>query len=76
MISTMTKPAPTQMLLEEVADPLMNRKDVAHTYSRAIKTDLDTTDWLAVNRAIMDRWGVAGLLFIKRRAWGLVTKSR
>ena len=28
-------------------------------------------DWKVVNAAIMQRWSRAGLIYIKRRAWGV-----
>jgi hypothetical protein len=59
----------TQTLLEEVACPAMKRKDVAMTYALALKSS-DKTDWRKVNRAIIERWSLAGLEWIKKQAWG------
>lgn len=61
---------PEGTLLREIADPRMKRNDVALTYAFAIRQmDRDKIDFAKVNRAIMDRWSLAGLTYIKKRAW-------
>ena len=55
------------MLLREIADPDTTRKQVAQTYALAMRSS-ETVDWAAVNAAIMARWSVSGLEWIKRQA--------
>lgn len=57
-------------LLREIADPAMNRKDVAQSYALAMKSsERDQIDWAKVNKAIMARWSASGLKWIKESAW-------
>lgn len=61
-------------LMAEIADRRMKRNDVALTYAFAIRQDchLDSSvDFASVNRAILQRWSIAGLKYIKERAWGI-----
>lgn len=65
---------PEAQLLTEIADVTMKRRDVAMTYRLAIRacrapSDV-TVDWHKVNLAIIERWSMAGLTWIKRFAWG------
>lgn len=56
----------TETLLAEIADEATTRNDVA--YAMAIRSSAPT-DWPAVNKAIIARWSVSGLKWIKERAW-------
>ncbi len=57
------------VLLEEIAHPKMYRKDVAQTYSLALRSsERDAIDWKKVNLAIIKRWSVSGLQWIKTQA--------
>lgn len=58
----------TQTLLTEIADKRMKRNNVATTYALALRSS-GPTDWATVNRAIMQRWSISGLRYIKERAW-------
>lgn len=58
----------TQTLLGEIAMPEMKRNDVAKTYALALRSS-EETDWSAVNRAIIERWSMHALTWIKTRAW-------
>ena len=60
---------PEGQLLGEIADPKMTRRDVALTYRLALKTQ-DRVDWPKVNEAIVRRWSVAALKYIRAFAWG------
>ena len=60
--------ATTQTLLSEIAMPEVKRNSVALTYALAMRSS-EATDWKAVNEAIIKRWSVAGLTYIKERAW-------
>ncbi len=59
-----------RMLLEEIANPKMFRKDVAQTYSLALlSSECKAIDWAKVNQAILDRWSPYALGWIKNQAW-------
>ena len=57
----------TNHLLREIADPAMKRRDVAQSYALAIRSQ-ETTDYARVNAAIVARWSLSALVFIKRQA--------
>ena len=57
-----------------------NRMDVVPWYKQAIQEGLDTSEdryplstvtWHDINEAIINRWSLAGLKWIKREAWKL-----
>lgn len=48
-----------------------NRDEMAWEYARWIANEF-TNDWGQINEAIIRRWSVSGLLYIKRRAWSYV----
>jgi hypothetical protein len=61
-------------LLREIADPRMKRDTVALTYAFALRQSFDprsrdVVDFATVNRAIMERWSVSALKYIKTKAW-------
>lgn len=60
---------PQGQLLEEIADKSVTRRQVALTYRLAFR-DQDKVDWLTVNRAIVDRWSMSALDWIKKFAFG------
>lgn len=64
----------TRALLREVADLRMKRDDIAETYALALNTP-ERVDWTAVNSAIIRRWSVSGLNYIKERAWKMRCSS-
>lgn len=58
------------ILLREIADQQMKRSDVAATYRLAMQSsESKSLDWSKVNKAIIERWSMAGLLWIKQQAW-------
>lgn len=57
-------------LLREIADKRMKRNDIALTYAFGLRGN-EVIDWKLVNAAILDRWSMAGLTYIKQRAWKL-----
>ena len=59
---------PQGQLLDEIADLKMTRKQVALTY-RLATLEPGAVDWPAVNRAIVARWSVSALEWIKKFAW-------
>ena len=58
----------TRVLLDEIANKAVKRRDIAKTYALALRSS-EETDWPKVNRAIIDRWSVSGLEYIKNLAW-------
>lgn len=64
----------TSVILNEIEQGL-RMKDIASTYGMAIVSearDVDKPDWKAINRAIVARWGMRGLVRIKNTAWKYV----
>ncbi len=66
---------PEGQILREVADKRMTRDDVKLTYAFALRQH-DEVDFKKVNAAIMDRWSIAALRYIKDGAWRLVNDQR
>lgn len=67
-----TLAACTQTLLDEIANPIFKRRDVAKTYALALRTHQaghEQVDWKRVNDAIIARWSVHALNWIKEQAW-------
>jgi hypothetical protein len=58
------------MLLSEIAVSSCKRNDIAKTYALAIRSsEVNDVDWAKVNAAIVERWSVSALHWIKDRAW-------
>ncbi len=57
--------------LNAVADPKATRDDVAGFYADIIRCRQrgQTTDVAEINRAIITRWSMAALLYVKKLAW-------
>jgi len=58
----------TRVLLDEIAHKGATRKDIAKTYALALRSS-EPTDWERVNRAIIERWSLSALGWIKTKAW-------
>lgn len=57
-------------LLREIADKSLKRRSIAKTYALALaSSECRTIDWSKVNAAIIARWSVSGLEWIKKQAW-------
>lgn len=60
------------LLMETMCHP-MTRRSIAMTYRLAMEQEKDADgekiDWSKVNAAIIKRWSVSGLEYIKRLAW-------
>ena len=59
-------------ILAEIADPVFKRLDVAKTYRLAMiaaQKAGEKVDWAKVNAAIIERWSVSALNWIKEMAW-------
>lgn len=50
----------------ECAEPKCNREDLAYTYAFGMRNK--DTDWVRMNAAILKRFKVTGLMWIKKRA--------
>ena len=57
-------------MLRELGVPKLTRNQFALTYALAMCSREDI-DWPVVNRAVVDRWSLAGLRYIKDKAWKL-----
>lgn len=56
-------------LMEEIDNPHLHRKDVAQTYALTLRSsERDKVDWKKVNAAIISRWSLSALEWIKRQA--------
>jgi len=58
----------TNLLLREIVILKLPQKSIAKTYALALRSS-EETDWPKVNKAIIERWSLAGLERIKRLAW-------
>lgn len=57
-----------KVILEEIADPKIKRNSIALTYAFCIK-QRNEVDFGIINRAILARWSMSGLTYIKKKAW-------
>lgn len=62
---------PEQVILTEISDKRMKRKDIGLTYRLTMIAEKhgEKIDWYKINTAIIDRWSRAGLKYIKEFAW-------
>lgn len=67
-------------ILTAIADKKNHRKEIAGIYAHLIQLDLSSKpvsrhhfDWGKINHAIIDRWSHAALIYIKERAWKIVS---
>ncbi len=61
-------------ILEEIANPKITRNVVALTFAYCIRQrDEDEIDFKKINQAILARWSLSSLDYIKKRAWGICT---
>ena len=65
----------TATLLSEIKLRESTRKDIALTYALALVSE-DGTKWMEVNQAIIERWSLSGLKYIKQQAWKLVDHGK
>ena len=60
----------TRTLLHEIGHKEAKRLDIAKTYALALRSsEASTMDWRAVNEAIIERWSMSALEWIKKLAW-------
>lgn len=62
-----------QWILNEIEDRAFNRKVVSDTY--AILIQKGHRDFKQINEAIIQRWSMSGLLWIKTQAWKKVNET-
>ena len=62
----------TNTLLSEIENPKCTRNTVSKTYALALQSSVET-DWARVNQAIIARWSLSALEWIKNRAWSGVS---
>jgi hypothetical protein len=62
------------VLLVEIANKSMARRDVALTYALALRSGEDV-DWKRVNMAIIARWSTSALVWIKTKAWKMLDEQ-
>lgn len=66
----------TEALLDEIGNEENTRDDVAISYAIAIRHRvLGETNWRQVNTAIVERWSLSALEYIKREAWKQVPQT-
>lgn len=56
-----------QWIMNEIEDKRFKRQQVADTY--AILIQKGHKDFAAINQAILNRWSMSGLRWIKTQAW-------
>lgn len=62
---------PEGQLLAEIADRRLTRDDVAATYALALGAREGVVDWSKINHAIIERWSMSALRYVKEKAWRL-----
>jgi len=66
----------TSTLLAEIGNGA-TQKQLAATYALAMRSEAagaDKTDWSCVNRAIVKRWSMSGLVRVKDMAWRIARR--
>lgn len=66
----------TEVILQDLGAKEVRQKDIALTYAMAIKSEAqgaDKPDWPTINRAILKRWKMSGLVRIKNRAFDILS---
>jgi len=60
-----------EIILREIADKNLTRDNVALTYAFCISSR-EEIDYGKINRAIVARWSMGALAYIKHNAWKIV----
>lgn len=61
-----------ERFLSQIRRDKFKRKDIAITYSFCL--DNPNLNWERINKAIVDRWSLSGLKYIKKEAFELYDK--
>lgn len=64
----------TNNLLREIKIKEVKRKDIAQTYRLAMESS-EKINWKEINKAIIKRWSISGLKWIKEQAWSVETNT-
>jgi hypothetical protein len=67
-----------ERIYSEIADKKYKRNHLAETYKEMIRDQLvnrSTFDWPKINAAIIERWSISGLVYIKERAWKILDQE-
>ena len=67
----MNKKIVEEVILQEIADKDFTRDNVALTYAFCISSS-EEMDFGKINRAIIARWSMRALTYIKHKAWKMV----
>ncbi len=59
----------TETLVKATKKQKITRKFMAKCYAHDLKWHFNTTRWPEVNRAIIERWSMSGLKYIKNMAF-------
>lgn len=59
-------------MLAAIADPTCTRDDVAVDYAAALLAYGPSGEWREINEAIIERWSMSALRYIKEKAWKIV----
>ena len=59
-----------ELIFTEISDKRFKRKDIAKTYRLILEGQRDQADFAKINAAIIERWSISGLVYIKELAWG------
>jgi len=60
-----------KIILDEIANKVFKRNSIALTYALAMMSS-EKVDWAKINQAIVERWSLSGLEYIKKRAWKIM----
>ena len=60
-----------RVMLDEISMPEITRDSLAITYAFGLRGD-ESIDWEKVNHAIIERWSLSALEYIKRKAWNML----
>ena len=64
---------PEETILDEISRKVFTRLMVAQTYAMLVThSDHKKFDWAKINAAIIERWSMYALHFIKTEAWRLL----
>jgi len=59
-----------EIILQEIADKDVSRDSIAITYACCMDST-ENSDFAKINRAIVKRWSLSALAYIKKEAWEL-----
>lgn len=60
---------PEKLLIADIRDRANTRDDIAVMYAEYLNRD--HWDWSVINGAIVERWSMSGLRYVKDKAWRL-----